>query len=254
MMKFKFIKIANVRSLIIFILCVGLLIGIPFYWFFLVPPALELQEINQSSYSASGYFAPGGYFYLKMSLGKQSIQGYNNGELNIIPNITTSQNVSLWNPIDIRVDQWPGSKSEIKYSSNSPINSNMYLIVEKIDIPNKTELKGQTVPINIKYSVNYPVQTDQTDILGGTITNFNVQTDTFEKNITLKLNNQVITPQDLEVINMNESWKKTLSLIIWIIDFLILIFLFMDLKIINDIKTKFRNSIRIISKKISKFL
>ena len=250
MMKFKFFKIADFRSLIIFILCIGLLIGIPFYWFLLVPPALELEEINQSSYSASGYFAPGGYFNLKIDLGKQSIQGYNNGELKIFPNVTDSQNISLWILSDTGVDHWPGSKSEIKYSSNSPINKEMFVIVDKIEIPNNTELKGQTVPINIRYYANYPVQTDQTEILGGTITKFNVNTATFEKNITIKLDNRVISPHDLEVINMNESWKKILSLIIWIVALFILIFFFTDFKIIKDIKTKFKEFIIFLSEKI----
>lgn len=250
----KYLKVKDIKSLIIFLFCIGLLIGIPFYWFFLVPPAPELQEINQSSYSVSGYLAPGGYFNLQINLGEQSIQGYHNGELNLIFNITNTQNVSLWNPTDTRVDQWPGSKSEIKYSSNSPINKNMVLIIDKINIPNETGLKGQTVPLNIKYSVNYPAQTDQTEILGGTITNFDMKTDYIEKNISIKLNNQMITQKQLDAINMNESWKKTLSLVIWIIDLLFFMFFCTEIKVIENFKTNSRNLIKKVIDRFKKLI
>ena len=253
-MDIKYLKIKDTRSLIIFLLCIGLLIGIPLYWFFLVPPALELQEINQSSYSVAGYLAPGGYFNLEINLGKESIQGYHNGELKIVPNITDAQNVSLWNPIEMRVDQWPGSKNEIKYSSNSPINKDMVLIIDKIDIPNNTALKGQTVPLTVKYSMNYPIQTGVTEILGGSITNFNMKTENFEKNISIKLNNQVITPKELEAINMNESWKKTLSLVIWIIDLLFFILFCTEFKVIENFKTNTLNLLKNLINRLKKLV
>jgi hypothetical protein len=240
----KFLKIKDTWHLIIFILCMVLLIGIPVYWFLLVPPALELQDVNQSSYTASGYFAPGGYFSLNINLGKDSILGYHNGALNIIPNITNPQNQSLWQPTDERVDQWPGSKTEIKYSSSEPINQPMILQIDKVEIPNSTELKGKTVPITIKYSANYPVQTGLTEVFGGSITNFEVNTEYFEKNITVKLENQVITPRDLEVIGMNEIWKKVLSLIIWIFDLLFILLVFTKFEFITNFKTNSRNLIK----------
>lgn len=232
----------------------GLLIGIPVYWFLLVPPALELQEINQTSYTASGYFAPGGYFNMKINLGKESILGYHNGALNIVPNITNPQNVSLWQPTEKRVDQWPGSKSEIKYSSNEPINQPMILIIDKIEIPNSTELRGKDVPVTIKYSMNYPVQTGLTEVLGGTITNFGLNTEIFEKNITVKLKNQVITPRDLEVISMNETWKKILSLIIWIFTLLFIILAYTKFEFINNFKTKSRNLLKKVVIELRKIL
>lgn len=75
--------------------------------------------------------------------------------------------MSLWQPTDTRVDEWPGTKSEIKYSSNDPINKRMVLTIDRINIPNSTELKGKTVPITIDYSVNYPVQMGLTEVLWG---------------------------------------------------------------------------------------
>lgn len=250
----KHLKIKDTRSLIIFIICMALLIGIPIYWFLLVPPALEVEEINQSTYSASGYFAPGGYFTIKINLGKESILGYHNGALNIIPNITSTENVSLWQPTDERVDQWPGSKSEIKYSSSDPINQPMILTINKVEIPNSTELKGKTVPVTIKYSVNYPVQTDLTEVLGGTITNFEVNTDYFEKNITMKLDNQVITQRDLEVIGMNEPWKKILSLVIWIFDLLFILLIFSKFEFIDNFKINIRNLFKKIVTRVRQIL
>ena len=248
----KYLKIKDVRSLVIFLLCMGILIGIPLYWFVLVPPALELQEINQSTYTESGYLAPGGYFKLELNLGKESIRGYHNGVLNIVPNITNAQNESLWQPVDERVDQWPGSKTEIKYSSSDPINKKIILTIDKINIPNSTELKGKTVPVTIKYYANYPVQTDLTEIIGGTITNFGVNTEVFEKNITIKLGNQVITQRDLEVIEMNELWKKILSLVIWIIDLLAILLVFTTFQFITNFKANVRNSLDKIIKRIRK--
>ncbi len=253
-MNIKYLKIKDIRSLIIFLLCIGILIGIPVYWFVLVPPALELQEINQSSYSASGYFAPGGYFNLEINLDKESIQGLHNGQLNIVPNITNSQNVSLWEPIEMRVDQWPGSKSEIKYSSSDPINQKMILIINKIDIPNGTELKGKTVPITVKYYVNYPVQTGLTEVLGGTITNFDVKTEVIQKTISVKLTNQVITQKDLDVIVMNESWKKIISLVIWIFDLLFLLLVFAEFEVIKNFKTNSLNLLKRFFKRIRKII
>jgi hypothetical protein len=250
----KHLKIKDTRSLIIFIICMGLLIGIPIYWFLLVPPALELQEINQSSYTASGYFAPGGYFSVKVNLGKESILGYHNGALNIIPNITNPQNESLWQPTEKRVDQWPGSKSEIKYSSSDPITRHMILIINLVEIPNSTELKGKTVPITIKYSVNYPVQTGLTEVLGGSITNFGVNTEYYERNITVNLNNQVITPRDIEIISMNETWKKILSLVIWIFALLFILLVYTKFDFINNFKTKSRNLLKKVKLQIRKIL
>lgn len=240
-MKVKYLKIKDIKSLIIFILCVGILIGIPVYWFVLVPPALEPQEINQSSYSATGYFAPGGYFKLGIDLDKESIQGLHNGELSILPHIINQQNESLWQPMYLRVDQWPGSKSEIKYSSNDPINQGMVLTINKINIPSITELKGTTVPITIKYFINYPVQTGLTEVLGGTINNFDVKTEVIEKNISVKLDNQIITQKDRDIIVTNEPWKKIVSMVIWVIDLLILLLAFTDFKVIENFKANSLN-------------
>ncbi|HTX61276.1 MAG TPA: hypothetical protein VMC48_03130 [Methanobacterium sp.] len=248
----KYLKIDDIRSLIIFIICMGILIGIPVYWFVFVPSPLESKEINQSSYTATGYFAPGGYFKLEMNLGKESILGYHNGLLNVAPNITTSQNESLWQPVEMRVDEWPGSKTEIKYSSNNPINQEMILTVDRIDIPNSTELKGKTVPITVKYTANYPSQNEITEILGGTITNFDLNTEVFEQNITVKLDNRVITSRDLEVIGMNESWKKELSLIIWIIDFLIILLVFTKLIVVEKFNSKVRHLVKRILERLKK--
>jgi len=80
---------------------------------------------------------------------------------------THSQNMSLWQPTDTRVDEWPGTKSEIKYSSNDPINKRTVLNINRINIPNSTKLKGKTVPITIEYTVNYPVQMGLTEVLWG---------------------------------------------------------------------------------------
>ena len=242
----KYLKIDDLRSLMIFIICMGILIGIPIYWSVFVPPALESQKIDQSPYTITGYFAPGGYFKLDINLAKESIQGYHNGALKVMPNITNSQNESLWEPLEMRVDEWPGSKTEIKYSTNDPINQNMYLSIEKIDIPNSTELKGKTVPITVKYSANYPVQTELTEIIGGTITKFGVKTEIFERNITVKLDNKVITSRDLEAINMNELWKKELSIVIWIIDFLIILLGFTKLIVVE----KFNRKVGLFAKRI----
>ncbi len=247
-MNLPFKEINNIKTLAAFILCIGILIAIPVYWFLLVPPAMELQEINQGSYTATGYLSPGGYLNLEIDLKDESIQGYHNGLVNILPNTTITQNGAIWPPEDSRIDQWPGSKEEIKYSSNGPLNKEMYLKI-KINIPNQTNLKGQTIPINIRYDFNYPYQTEVTEVLGGTATNFETRTGVFQKTISLKLNNEVITPDDLAVINMNESWKKILSGIIWIIDLLILIFVFTNFEVVEKIKTKFKDfSINVLKK------
>ncbi|MCE5214471.1 MAG: hypothetical protein LLF83_07120 [Methanobacterium sp.] len=238
-MNLPFKEINNVKTLAVFILCIGILIVIPVYWFFLVPPAMELQEIHQDSYTATGYLAPGGYLNLEIDLGEESIQGYHNGAVNVLPNTTITQNGTIWPPQDLRVDQWPGSKEEIKYSSNGPLNKEMYLNI-KVDIPNQTSLKGQTIPLNIRYDFNYPFQTGLTEVLGGTATNFETRTEVFQKTIQLKLNNEVMTQKDLEVISMNETWKKVLSVIIWIIDLLFLIFVFTDFEMVDKIKDKFK--------------
>ena len=156
---------------------------------------MELQEINQGSYTATGYLSPGGYLNLEIDLKDESIQGYHNGLVNILPNTTITQNGAIWPPEDSRIDQWPGSKEEIKYSSNGPLNKEMYLKI-KINIPNQTNLKGQTIPINIRYDFNYPYQTEVTEVLGGTATNFETRTGVFQKTISLKLNNEVIRERD----------------------------------------------------------
>ncbi len=247
-MKVKYLKIEDIKSLIIFILCVGILISIPVYWFILVPPALELKEIDQNSFTATGYFAPGGYFNVELDLGKDSIQGLHNGALFIAPNITNSQNESLWQPTDMRVDQWPGTKQEIKYSSNDPINKRMVLTIDRINIPNNTELKGKTVPITIEYSVNYPAQMGLTEVLGGTITNFDIKTEVIEKNISVTLGNQVITQRDMDIIAMNESWKKIASLVIWIVTLLILLLMFTTFKFVENFK---KNTLNLFKKVVS---
>ncbi|MEN6593288.1 MAG: hypothetical protein ABFC12_08640 [Methanobacterium sp.] len=133
-------------------------------------------------------------------LGKDSIQGLHNDALFIAPHITNSPNMSLWQPTDTRVDEWPG-KSEIKYSSNDPINERMVLNIDRINIPNSTELKGKTVPITIEYTVNYPVQMGLTEVLGGgTITNFDVKIELIERNISVTLKNQVITQRNMDIM------------------------------------------------------
>lgn len=252
--KIKNLNIEDTKSLIAFLLCVGILVSIPVYWFVLVPPALELQEINQRSYKATGYFAPGGYFKLEMNLDKESIKGLHNGQLNIIPHTINTQNESRWDPTEMRVDQWPGSKSEIKYSSQDPVNQMMILTISKIDIPQRADLKGKIVPITIKYFVNYPVQTGLTEIIGGTITNFEVNTDVIEKNITIRLNDQVITQKELDTIEMNENWKKVTSLVVWIIDFLILLLVFTEFKVIKNFKTNSLNWLKRVVNRIRKII
>jgi hypothetical protein len=255
-MKVKHLKIDDARSLIAFILCVGILVGIPVYWFVLVPPALEIQEIHQGPFTATGYFAPGGYFNVQLNLDKDSIQGLHNGALFIAPHITNSQNVSLWQPTDTRVDQWPGTKSEIKYSSSDPINKRMFLTIDRINIPNSTELKGKTVPITIQYSVNYPVQIGLTEVLGGTITNFDVKTEVIERNLTIKLGNKVITSRDKEIIVANELWKKIVSLVVWIISLLIILLVFTTFKFVENFKRKcqdlFKRIVSVIRKLIER--
>lgn len=249
-MNLPFKEISDVRLLIVFLLCIGFLIAVPVYWFFFVPPAVELQEISQDPFYASGYFAPGGYFNLELDLGRESIQGFHNGALNIIPNMTNSRNGTIWQPIELRIDQWPGSKEAIKYDSNSPLNKKMVLKINRIDIPEQTELKGQTIPLYIKYHVNYPVQTLSTEVLGGTATNFGFKTEYIERTIYIKLDNRIITQRDLEAINMNESWKKVLSLVLWVVDFLFILFFYTDFKVIDDIKTKFTSTLGKLSKRI----
>lgn len=239
-----YLKIDDNRSKIIFLLCMVILIVIPVYWFFFVPPAMDLQEINQGTFNASGYFAPGGYFSLEIDLDKESIQGYHNGMLSIIPNITGARNGTIWQPMEFRVDQWPGSKEEIKYSSNMPLNTRMVLNIKKVDIPSQSELKGQTIPLYIKYQVNYPVQTINTEVLGGTVTNPGIKTETVERTIHIPLDNKMITPRDLEAINMNESWKKAFSLVIWIIDLIFILFIYTKFEVIDNIKASFTRNIK----------
>jgi hypothetical protein len=239
-MNLPFKEINNLRTLAIFIICIVILIAVPVYWFFFVPPAMELQEINQGPFTATGYMAPGGYFNLELDLGKESIQGYHTGELNIVPNTTISQNGTIWQPEELRVDQWPGSKEKIKYASNNPLNKEMFLNI-KINIPQQANLKGQTIPLNIKYYVNYPIQTGVTEVLGGTATNFEVKSDVIEKTVPIKLENKIITQKDMDIVTMNESWKKILSALIWLFDLIILIFFFTDFKIIETIKSKFKS-------------
>lgn len=252
-MKVKYLKterLKDIKSLIIFVLCVGILVGIPVYWFTLVPPELELQKMSQDSYTVTGYPSPGGFVNLEVDLGKDSIQGLHNGELNFLPLIVDSQNRSLWNPTEIGVDQWPGSKTEIKYSSNDPVNKRMILVLDKIEIPNNSELKGKTVPINIRYTVNYPVQTHLTEILGGSVTNFEVNSEIIEKNITLTLNNQVLTQKDLDAITINEPWKKIVSLVVWLMDLLVIIMVFLELVVVENFKKKSRNFFKSVMDKI----
>lgn len=252
-MNFKYLKMEkmdDIKSLIIFIICVGILIGIPVYWFALVPPALEVQEISQNPYTATGYPSPGGFVKLEVDLGKDSIQGLHNGQLNFIPLLINSQNKSLWDPTEFMVDQWPGSKSEIKYSSGDPVNKRMVLVLDRVDIPKNSELKGQKVPINIRYYVNYPTQTSLTEVIGGSVTNFEVNSELIEKNITLQLDNQVITQEEVDAIAMNEPWKKITSLILWIIDLLVIVFVFLEVSAVENFKDKSRSSFNYVVEKI----
>jgi len=53
--------------------------------------------------------------------------------------------------------------------------------------------------------------------MGGTITNFDVKTELIENNISVALKNQVITQRDMDIVAMNEPWKKIVYLVIWII-------------------------------------
>lgn len=237
---FKFNK--DLRSIVVLILCLTLLVGIPIYWFFLVPPTLELQEIHQDSFTASGYFAPGGYFNITMDTGKESIQKLHNGKLNIIPNLTSTQKAKgiTWNPMLFGIDQWPGSKEEIKYASNSPVNGEIILNVKRVDIPNQTELKGETIPLTIKYTVNYPYQTLSTELFGGTATKFDVKSETIFKTVNIKLGDKVISKSELDAISMNESWKKVVSAIIWAVAFFILLFFYSNFKVIESIKNESR--------------
>ena len=245
-MKIKYLNIEDRRSLIAFILCLGIIIGIPVYWFVLLPQALEVQEIHQGPFTATGYFAPGGYFNVELNLGKASIQDLHKGALFVIPRITNSQNISLWQPTDEKVDQWPGSKSEIKYSTSDPINKRMILTIDQINISNNTELKGKSVPITIQYTVNYPVQIGLTEILGGTITNFDVRTEVIERNLTVELSNTVITSKDRDTIVANQLWKKIASLVVWISTLLIILLAFTNFKFVVN----FKRNIRILFKRI----
>jgi len=65
-------NINNLPSLAVLIIYLAILIVIPVYWFFIVPSALELQEIYQDSFNASGYFAPGAYFNLTIDMDAES--------------------------------------------------------------------------------------------------------------------------------------------------------------------------------------
>lgn len=245
-MKIKYLNIEDRWSLIAFIICLGIIISLPIYWFVLLPPALDVEEIHQGPFIVTGYFAPGGYFSVELNLGKDSIQGLHNGALFVIPRITNSQNISLWQPTDEKVDQWPGSKSEIKYSNNDPINKRMILTIDQINISNNTELKGKSVPITIQYTVNYPVQIGLTEILGGSITNFDVRTEVIERNLTVELSNTVITSKDRDTIVANELWKKIASLILWISTLLIILLAFTNFKFVVN----FKRSIHILFMKI----
>jgi len=251
---FKFNK--DLRSIVVLILCLALLVGIPFYWFFLVPPTLELQEIHQDSFTASGYFAPGGYFNISMGMGKESIQKLHNGELNIIPNLTSTQKAKgiTWNPMLFRIDQWSGSKEEIKYDPNSPVNGEIILNVKRVDIPNQTELKGGTIPLTIKYNVNYPYQTLSTELFGGTATKFDVKTETIVKTVNIKLGNKVISKSELEAISMNENWKKIISALMWVTSFFILLLFYTNFKTIESIKKESRKHGENIFKRIKDVL
>ena len=73
-----------------------------------------------------------------------------------------------------------------------------------------------------------------------------MKTDSFERNITVKLSNQVITSKDLEAIDMNQLWKKELSLIIWVIDFLIILLGFTKLIVVE----KFNKEAVLFGKKV----
>ena len=62
----------------------------------------------------------------------RSLQKLHNGQLNIIPNLTSEQRAEgiNWEPMLISIDQWPGSKDEIKYVSNSPLDGKIVLCKE----------------------------------------------------------------------------------------------------------------------------
>lgn len=228
------------QSLIITAVCLMILVAIPVYWLFFVPPALELQEIRGDGYTASGYFSPGGYFNLTITLENQSIQGFNYGQLIIIPNLTSDQKArGVWQPTSMSIEEWPGSKSEINYNTNDKLNKNIIVYVTRVDIPNQTELSGETVPIVIKYDVDYPYQTYSTEILGGTVSNFREQTGTVEKTVTVELGSKIITKSDLNAIIMNESWKKAASSIIWIFDLLFLLSFYTDFRAVKMVSQKF---------------
>ena len=126
----------------------------------------------------------------------------------------------------------------------------MVLTIDRINIPNSTELKGKTVPITIDYSVNYPVQMGLTEVLGGTITNFDVKTELIEKNISVALKNQVITQRDMDIVAMNEPWKKIVSLVIWIITLIIVLLVFTTFKFVENFK---KNSLNLFKKVVGLF-
>jgi len=238
-MKANFNILKDPRSLIIITLCLAVLVLIPAYWFFLVPSTLELQEIHGDGFDASGYFSPGGYFNLTIRLENQSIQGFNYGDLTITPNLTTSQKTSgIWQPNTIHIEEWPGSKSEINYDPKDKLNKNIVVYVQRINIPNKTELSGENVPIIIRYYADYPYQTYSTEIFGGTVNNFREQTGSFEKTIYVTMGSKVITKSQLNAIDMNETWKKVTSVIIWIIDFLFLLSFYTDFRTIKMVNNR----------------
>ena len=108
----------------------------------------------------------------------------------------------------------------------------MILTIDQINISNNTELKGKSVPITIQYTVNYPVQIGLTEILGGTITNFDVRTEVIERNLTVELSNTVITSKDRDTIVANQLWKKIASLVVWISTLLIILLAFTNFKLL----------------------
>ncbi len=122
----------------------------------------------------------------------------------------------------------------------------MILTIDQINISNNTELKGKSVPITIQYTVNYPVQIGLTEILGGTITNFDVRTEVIERNLTVELSNTVITSKDRDTIVANQLWKKIASLVVWISTLLIILLAFTNFKFVVN----FKRNIRILFKRI----
>ncbi len=71
--------------------------------------------------------------------------------------------------------------------------------------------------------------------------NFDVETEIIEKNISIKLDNHVITQRDLEIIVINEPWKKIVSLVILAIDLFVLLLFFTEFKVIENFKTNSLN-------------